>query len=128
MQILRTERFRKDLLSIARGECFCAVWVRTIFCAVLSLSAALGADAALLERIRTRMASNLARTPNYTCVETIERAVRQNAKQEFRTMDRLRLEVALVEGKEMYSWPGAGRFEERTPGEIVPGGTTTTGD
>ncbi len=88
----------------------------------------MGADAALLERIRTRMASNLARAPNYTCVETIERAVRQNAKQEFRTSDRLRLEVALVEGKEMYSWPGAGKFEERTPGEIVPGGTTTTGE
>lgn len=104
------------------------MWERTIFCAVLSLPAALGADATLLERIRTRMASNLVRAPNYTCVETVERAVRQNAKQEFRTSDRLRLEVALVEGKELYSWPGAGKFEERTPGEIVPGGTTTTGE
>lgn len=105
-----------------------AAGISTIFCAVLSLPPALAADAALLERIRTRMAMNLARAPNYTCVETIERAARRSARQEFQTLDRLRLEVALVEGKEMYSWPGAGKFEERTPGEIVPGGTTTTGD
>lgn len=88
----------------------------------------LAADHALLERIRERMAENLEGVPNYTCVETIERAARLGAKQQFRTLDRLRLEVALVEGKEMYSWPGAGRFEELTPGEIVGGGTTTSGD
>ena len=105
-----------------------AARISTIFCAILSLPPVLAADAALLERIRTRMAVNLARVPNYTCVETIERSARRSPRQEFQTLDRLRLEVALVEGKEMYSWPGAGKFEERTPGEIVPGGTTTTGD
>src|SRR5215472_16191853 len=31
----------------------------------------------------------------------------------------LRLEVALVDGKELFSWPGAGRFEDRGIGEIV---------
>ena len=43
-------------------------------------------------------------------------------------MDTLRLEVALVNGEELFSWPGAGKFEEKGIGEIVAGGTTTTGD
>jgi hypothetical protein len=34
-------------------------------------------------------------------------------------LDTLRLEVALVEGKELFSWPGAGKFEEKGIGEIV---------
>lgn len=97
---------------------------RWVFCAVLSSMA----RADILDEIQQRMEENLERVPDYTCEQTIERAARPNAKQPFRTMDRLRFEVALVEGKEMYSWPGEARFSERTPGEIVPGGTTTTGD
>lgn len=87
-----------------------------------------GADPGLLERIRDQMEENLAKVPNYTCLETIERSVRTGAKRDFTLVDRLRFEVAMVEGREMYSWPGARTFEERTPADVVRGGTTTTGD
>ena len=81
-----------------------------------------------LELIRDQMAENLARAPNYTCLQTVERARRPNTKSGFRTVDRLRLEVALVAGKEMFAWPGAGHFEDKSPGEMFPGGTTATGE
>jgi hypothetical protein len=74
------------------------------------------------------MEENLARVPNYTCVETIERLHRRRPRDEFKMADRLRFEVAVVGGKEMYSWPGARRFEDLTPSRMIPRGTTTTGD
>src|SRR5579872_735111 len=69
-------------------------------------------DLLLLAHIRTRMVSNLQRQPNYTCVETVERSRRAGPARKFELQDTLRLEVALVDGKEMFAWPGARRFED----------------
>lgn len=94
----------------------------------LSLSAAgaqdkeLPPEILLLARIKARAAENLQRLPNYTCTETIERTRRPHRSKKFEPLDTLRLEVALVEGKELFSWPGAGKFEEKSIGEIVGGG------
>jgi hypothetical protein len=90
--------------------------------------AGLSPEVLLLARINQKMADNLSRAPNYTCLETIERSQRRSPSQKFEVVDTLRLEVALVNGKELFSWPGAGKFEEKEIGEIVAGGTLTTGD
>src|ERR1700730_15645627 len=82
----------------------------------------------LLTQIRGKMALNLAQVPNYTCTETIERSEKQSPKQKFQPLDKVRLEVALVGGRELLSWPGAGKFEERDLGDFVGGGTTASGD
>ena len=76
---------------------------------------------ALLDQVRARMSDNLARLPNYTCLETIER-IQQGAM-----LDRMRLEVGLVGGQELFSWPGEERFDDRRIEQIVPGGTIATG-
>jgi hypothetical protein len=99
--------------------------------AMLLLAAALHADplkpeSILLARIRVVMAENLQRLPNYTCLQTIERARRPAPTRKFQLMDTLRLEVALVGGKELFSWPGAGQFEERELRDFV-GGTSGNG-
>ena len=73
----------------------------------LLLSAQLAPDVALLARIRTHMLETLERQPNYTCVETVERSRRAAAARRFQLQDTLRLEVALVEGHEMFGWPGS---------------------
>ena len=75
----------------------------------------------LLARIKAKAAENLQRLPNYTCTQTIERSHRNAKARKFELLDTLRLEVALVEGKELFSWPG-GTFEERGIGEIVGAG------
>jgi hypothetical protein len=85
-------------------------------------------DTLLLSRIKLKAAENLTRLPNYTCTQTIERALRGAHARKFESLDTLRLEVALVQGKELFSWPGAGRFEERGIGEIVgPGAAIGNG-
>jgi hypothetical protein len=86
------------------------------------------ADAAL-RRTRERLLADLARMPRYTCVQTINRryfrprsggASPANLTPESEPQgklvqwDRLRLDVAVVEGKNIYSCVGAPRFESDT--------------
>ncbi len=80
---------------------------------------ALSPDVLLLARIKAKAAENLQRLPNYTCTQTNERSRRRGKARKFEPVDTLRLEVALVEGKELFAWPGAGKFEEKGIGEIV---------
>ncbi len=88
--------------------------------------------ATTLQSTRERVLADLARLPRYTCVQTITRRhylpqfrVRQPscadlivAHQErthelpLLNWDRLRLEVAIADAKNVYSWVGAPKFEE----------------
>ncbi len=81
-----------------------------------------------LARIRQDMARNLSQLPNFTCQQTIERFRRDSYVARFQISDRLRLEVAQIGPKELFSWPGAGRFEDKEIREIVGSGMTRTGD
>jgi hypothetical protein len=84
-----------------------------------------GADP--LPRIREKMADVLVRQPNYTCTETVERT-RQSVGNRSRIDDTLRLEVALVEGKEMFAWPGSKQFEDRKLSDLVVTGMFGNGN
>lgn len=103
----------------------------------------------VLMRLRDRVLAHGERIPNYTCVETITRDLQQPAVQpipkscdgilarrktasfpallRLATTDRLRLDVALAEGREIYSWAGASRFEEGEIDELIPDGAMGTG-
>jgi hypothetical protein len=82
----------------------------------------------LLARIRNVVHENLERLPDFTCVQTIERSQREPGSKRYRFVDNIRLEVALVEGKELYAWPGSPKFEERDLRDMVGGGAIGTGD
>jgi len=81
----------------------------------------------LLPRIRQKMTAVLMRQPNYTCTETIERT-RQVVGNHSRIEDTLRLEVALVDGKEMFAWPGSKQFEDRDLSDLVATGMFGNGN
>ena len=78
-------------------------------------------------RIKLKVADNLKRLPNYTCAQTIERSQRVMPARKFELLDTVRLEVALVEHKELYGWPGANRIAESELSNLV-GGTIGNGD
>lgn len=91
--------------------------------------APLSQDLLLLARIRNVVTRMLARMPNFTCVETIERSQREQTSKRYEMLDTIRLEVALVDGKELYAWPGAKKFEETDIRNLVGGqGAIGTGD
>ena len=82
----------------------------------------------MLPRIQQQIEENLARMPNYTCVETMERFGRQRDAREFEPIDRLYLEVAESGGKELFSRAGAQRFEEKHPSEFASWGAVGNGE
>lgn len=102
---------------------------------------------AVLRRTRERLLTELARMPRYTCLQMINRQYfrppankrapatlmlddqkNQTGKLVLRSWDRVRLEVAVLEGKNAYSWVDAPRFGGHTLEQFAEGGPLTSGD
>jgi hypothetical protein len=94
-----------------------------VFCAAQSC---LAQSEVQLSRIKQQMADHLSRAANFTCLETIHRS-RSDRVGRMQRNDTLRLEVAFVDGKELFSWLGAGKFEDRGIGEFGRGGAIGSG-
>jgi len=100
-----------------------------VFWTILTLAvgaAASGEDQ--IPGIRARVAETTARIPNYTCLETIERRWYTDEFAEDRVADRVRIEVAVVDGKEQFSWPGGIPLDQRELEEILRRGVSKSGD
>jgi hypothetical protein len=93
----------------------------------LAAAEELAPEALLLARIKVRAAENLQSLPNYTCLETIERSQRRAAGRRYELSDVIRLEVGYVNRKEVFAWPGSGKFEDTDITEMVQGGTIGNG-
>lgn len=76
----------------------------------------------VLAHARNHMANALRGMPNYTCLETIERSKRSGKRRKYEMIDILRIEVGYVNGKELFAWPGSGKFDDRDIGDMVPSG------
>jgi hypothetical protein len=87
----------------------------------------LAPEVLLLSRIKRHMEQVLIRQPNYTCLETIQRSRRSGRSKKFQLVDALHLEVAVVEGKELFSWPGEREFKDRDLRELAPTGAIGNG-
>jgi hypothetical protein len=93
-------------------------------------------ERARLVQIRQRMRQNQARVPNYTCLETITRARRpspalvlhaKGGRGRFLPQDIVRVEVAEVDGREFFAWPGARNFTETDLSTFAAGGMIGNG-
>ncbi|HEY1411237.1 MAG TPA: hypothetical protein VGF36_03810, partial [Rhodopila sp.] len=102
----------------------------------------------LFDRLRARVRQDVANAPRYTFVETIERKryrpqlggprsscqamIEARAQLESPGLevwhDRLRLDVAVGEDSEMFSWAGAKQFETGDIQDLAASGSTGTGD
>src|SRR5438270_13269064 len=100
-------------------------------------------------RVRDRVFAETVRLPRYTCVQTIKRTyfqadvdrlklrgcdailgARRTRKHDLAVgdEDRLRLDVAVASGREIHSWAGANRFEDKELFDIIGWGPSGTGD
>ena len=100
----------------------------------------------LFNKTRAKVLDNTHRMPRYTCVETVSRAqylpsdspsdcgslvtMQRLIPTRGRLMehDRLRLDVAVVESGEIFSWAGAGKFETTDVGNLTGGGASGSGE
>jgi hypothetical protein len=95
----------------------------------------------LLRLVQARVAESLNRLPRYTCTETVDRALYEpdhdggaacdagptEQGAHVTTSDRLRLDVAIGAAREMYSWVGESRFNDRDLLDMVHEGAISTG-
>src|SRR5215472_12438084 len=85
----------------------------------------------LLQTVRAKLQADTAHLANYACIQTIDRSYFQRApgREELivESTDRLRLEVAISQGAELHSWPGATRFDARSLDQIISGGPIGAG-
>jgi hypothetical protein len=79
-----------------------------------------------IARLRQSVRRMVAQLPNCVCAMTIDRSERTPANRKWKLNDTVRLEVALVGGKELYASPGSSRFDDRDIRDLV-GGVVGTG-
>ena len=103
------------------------VWLAGLAALLCQAQDALPPELLLLAKIKVKMAENLERLPNYTCAQTIERSRRLAPTKKFQLVDTVHLEVAYVEGKELFGWPGADKIDESEITKLV-GGTIGNGN
>lgn len=98
-------------------------------------------DPYLLQRVTQEVLDTVDRLPRYLCTQTIDRSqfepIPGTAKDDcepsrekqlrLTTSDRLRLDVAMSAGHEMYSWVGESHFDNRSLFELAPRGALSTG-
>ena len=98
-----------------------------IFATVLSAQSELPKDVIQLAQLRREVGKSLETLDNYTCVETVEREERKDARRRFQHVDTVNVEVAVVKDRELYSWPGGKEFEDRDVADMVGAGMISTG-
>jgi len=84
-----------------------------LFCFTVPASTQSDDTDPLLGRIRLHAAETLANTPDYTCLETIGRTQHAARRDDLDVSDKVRLQLAVVDRKEQFAWPGAAEFDER---------------
>jgi len=106
----------------------------------------------VLAQARARISITMRRLPKYACIQTIDRSYfrrisssraagavappcdqlsadkkKGNKRASLVSTDRLRLDVAQGEGREMTSWPGASRFDMQDIDQVIDRGPIGTG-
>jgi hypothetical protein len=125
------------------------------FCGIIACLHAQPDPGDLLQRVTKKVLETVGRLPKYMCTQTIDRSqyeppagaagnscgpatdvdalleislgVEKHKPLVLTTSDRLRLDVAVSAGREMYSWVGESRFEDRSLFQLVGSGALSTG-
>jgi hypothetical protein len=80
-----------------------------------------------LAHVKHKVQVALASQPDYVCLATFDRFITPAKGVEHR-MDTVRVEVAYVGGKELYSWPGENNFSEKPLSRMIGVGMVGDGD
>lgn len=88
---------------------------------------ALGQVDSALDTIKERALESVRTLPNFTCTSLIERSSRRSVRKPLENVDRIRLEIGYIGGRELYGWPQGGAIAEADLRRLVEG-TITNGD
>jgi hypothetical protein len=125
-------------------ESMTRVGVAVVLAASMAWAEEMPADAQrVLDLARAKVLHTTRSLPRYTCQETIQREylspvnlnprIKETCDRPVQvelirsSTDRIRLEVAVTEGREIDAWPGASRFDAQDVDELVTSGPISTG-
>src|SRR5260370_26735062 len=112
-------------------DLFVCIRVHSWLASVMLLAAqssGLPTEILLLSRIKRQAKQDLARVPNFTCLETIERTSRTSESKPFGAVDVVLVEVAHVGDRELFAWPGAARFDSPDLSPMIGSGMVSNGE
>lgn len=116
------------LRSLFSGRLELLTWVLVLTLCPAIAAEDLRPEVLTLSRIKAHARQNLSEVHNYTCAEFIHRFHKPSgAKAHLRPLDIVRLEVAHIEDRELYSTPGDRSFREGAPSEFTGGGMMGNG-
>ncbi len=94
-----------------------------ILCLLAAVAALASPQTSDLAKIRAAVMESLRRLPNYTCTETFQRSELPIISGRPRLMiaETMRLEVAYLDGKEMFGWPASGKIDESDITKLISG-------
>jgi hypothetical protein len=70
---------------------------------------------------KAKILRDLTNLPNYVCVETIEPSQRRSRAQTFEVVERFRIDVAYISGRESFGWPEGEALSEEDITRLVAG-------
>jgi hypothetical protein len=94
--------------------------IRVLVSLLLAALAAVGAELqasptdSLLARFRAQLNREMEQAPQYSCLATIDRSIRQSSKNKPLAHDRMRVRMAFLGSGEVYAWPDSPKFERGT--------------
>jgi len=81
-----------------------------------------------LARVKTKVAGWLEHLPNYTCLVTVQRMSQSPRAPAFTPIDKMWYDIAHSNGRELFAWPGSGRFSEHPITTAVTYGVSSDGE
>ncbi len=103
---------------------------RILILALLAGAAVWPQDSGPIAAVRAHVSEAARRMPNFTCLQNVERSASCYVlgSVHCETSDRLRLEVAVVNGRERFAFAGEASFENTDIRVLAPGAMTARGD
>ena len=87
----------------------------------------LAPETLLLARIRVHIQAELSGLPNYTCLQTVTRFHKADARAKFLPLDRVMLELVYSGHREWFGAPGGGALSEQNPAHFTGSGMIGNG-
>src|SRR5262245_21094883 len=81
----------------------------------------------LFERFHRHRKSENSRLPEYACTQTVDRFTRSGPEDQWRKMDTLHFDVAVIGDQERYGRAGSKQFYDQPLAEVVRSGFVSTG-
>jgi hypothetical protein len=106
--------------------------MRLLLCMLLAITSAKAQEdferVLQLSRTRQKMAKNLDHLPDYTCLATVDRSAQSPGQSKYKIIDTLRFEITHAGGTELWSWPGAKKFEDKPFVNMIQSGAIGQGE